>query len=85
MKNVVDAGMLEVMSRPEIKGAGLIMEVMLNDGTKRKGVYVDLVENPLNNPSFKGVQFAAFMIDKPEKDTKVYLPVPLIATIEWSY
>ena len=72
------------MSEQDLKEAGLSFTLFLKDGSKRTGVYLDLVVNPLNNTMHKGEQFIKFSTNKPEKDLIVYLPVNDVETIEWS-
>jgi predicted nucleotide-binding protein (sugar kinase/HSP70/actin superfamily) len=84
-KIVIDPAMLAVMRKPEVKGSGLKIKLQLVDGSARTGFYEDLVINPLNNVSFKDVEFIVFTTNKPEPGLKVYLPITQIATIEWSY
>jgi len=76
-------GMLEIMAQPDMKSSGLLIKLVLKDGSKRDGIYKNLVVNPLNRHEFKDIQFVVFEVKK-EHDT-VYLPITLIDTIEWSY
>ncbi len=76
-------GMLEIMAQPDLKNSGLLIKLELIDGSKRVGLYKDLVVNPLNRYEFKDIQFIVFEVKK-EQDI-VYLPITMISTIEWSY
>jgi hypothetical protein len=84
-KQAVTEEMLTMLDNPSLKEIGLTLVVELKDGTKRKGIYVDLVVNPMNNPDYTDVKFLVFKTNKPEKDTLVFLPILHIATIAWSY
>ena len=76
--------MLTVMAQEYTKSQNMTISLVLKDGTKRTGIYKDLVVNPLNNLLFKGVQFIKLQTTKQEHDI-VYLPITLVDTVEWSY
>lgn len=80
----IDKRMLEIMRSPETKAIGLSVSLMLTDGSKRQGIYQDLVINPLNQPGLKNVEFIKFVTNKPEKGLIVYLPLTEVDTIEWA-
>jgi len=81
--DTINPKMLEIMSRPATKEAGLSVRLVLKDGTKRKGIYMDLGPDPLKRYDFRNTEFITFRVNKGEHDI-VYLPLTLIATIEWS-
>lgn len=85
MKNKLDAKMIEVMLRPEVKASELTVRLELKDGSRRTGIYKDLVSDPLNRYDYKDTMFIKFETNRPEKGMLSYLPITLINTIEWSY
>ena len=85
MATAINPKMLEVMSHPETKAHGLHLQMTLTDGTKRTGIYTDLVSDPLKRVDYKDVQFIVFRTNQPEKGLTVYLPLTQIAQIAWSY
>lgn len=85
MKNTLDAKMIEVMLRPEVKASELTVRLALKDGSRRTGIYKDLVSDPLKRYDYKDTLFIKFETNRPEKGMLSYLPVSLINTIEWSY
>jgi hypothetical protein len=82
---VFDNKILTIMQAAETKSMGLKLKLELVDGTKRKGIYSDLIYDPLNRVDYKDTLFIVFITNQPEPDTKVYLPINMITTIEWSY
>jgi hypothetical protein len=84
MLQILSDQMLNLLDQPQFKEAGLVMELVLKDGSKRNGVYMDIVVNPLNNTMHKGERFIKFRTNTPERDLLIYLPIKEIATIEWS-
>jgi hypothetical protein len=85
MPTPINPKMLELMSHPETKACGLHLQIIMKDGSKRTGTYVDLVLDPLNRVDYKDTQFIVFKTNQPEAGLKVYLPLTQIATIAWSY
>ena len=53
MKNTLDAKMIEVMLRPEVKASELTVRLALKDGSRRTGIYEDLVSDPLKRYDYK--------------------------------
>ena len=83
-KKIIDVAMMEQMCLPEVKATGFTVHLELKDGSKRVGIYLDLVSDPLNRYGFKDTQFIKFKTNRPEKDTIAFLPVTQVATIEWA-
>ena len=84
MKQPINDQMLTVMKHPQTKEAKFNLSLELVDGSKRQGVFVDIVRDPLNRIEFKDTEFLVFLSNRPEPGMKTYLPLTQIATIEWS-
>lgn len=83
MKTKIDQTMLEIMNMPDTKKAGILVHLTLKDGSKRTGIYKDVMPDPLNRVEFKDQQFIKF---EAKKDGMIsYLPLSQIDIIEWSY
>jgi hypothetical protein len=82
--NVLTPRMLELMADPLTKEMGLIVKLVLKDGSKRKGIYKDLVLDPLKRYEYKDDLFVMLEQTVKEHDT-IYTPISQIATIDWAY
>ncbi len=80
--NTLTPNMLNVMTWDKTKAAGLQIKLTLKDGSKRRGVYLDLMPDPLHRLEFKDVLFIKFRTK--QEDMIVYLPITLIDTIDWA-
>lgn len=80
---VLNETMLNVMSKPEVKEIGLKITLTLVDGSKRTGIYQDLVTNPQGHFDFKDTQFVKLLTNKPEKGLTIYMPTTQITSVEW--
>ena len=83
MHKAITSGMLDVMRREDTKEAKPKFTLSLEDGTTRERDYLDLVVNPVNQPSFTGALFVKFVVNKPERGLIVYLPLEQVVNIEW--
>lgn len=75
---------LTLMKQDATKEAGLIIKLTLKDGSTRRGIYQDLMPDPLNRIEYKGILFIKLFV-KRDNNMTVYLPVSSVATVEWSY
>ena len=80
---VISDEMLAMMKKQEIKDAGFSIKLTLINGIVYKGVYLDITLHPLNDKLFSDTDCLVFMTNKPTPETKVWLPLRLISTIEW--
>jgi len=76
--------MLDLMRLPSVKEAGFTMKLHMKDKSIRKGVYKDLVADPLHRIEFKDTLFIKFEV-KRENDMIVYLPLTDIEYVDWSH
>lgn len=83
-KNVLTPTMLKVMEDDNTKTMGLTIKLVLKDGNKRKGIYRDLVIDPMKRPEFKDDLFVKLEQTVKDHDT-IYIPISQIATIDWAY
>ena len=84
VKTELDDTMLEVMRQDEVKKQRLTVRLELIDGSKRKGIYLDLTEDPMKRYEYKDTPFIKLISNRPEKDTTIYLPINSIKSIEWA-
>lgn len=76
--------MIALMLEDATKTSKLTIKLFLKDGSIRKGIYLDLVENPLKRHEFKGRLFIVLEMTRDDHDI-VYVPTTLVDTVSWSY
>jgi hypothetical protein len=80
----LNENMLTIMSSDAMKESRLTITILLKDGSTRKGDYLEIVKNPLKQPSFKGVRFIKILsTEKPHQDV-MYIPITEITGVTWA-